>query len=751
MLALYVVFVGGGFHGVYIPEIRAASVALAGIGVLVWAAVALRRPAWRPRSVLLLVGTACLGAFALSTAVSRYPRVSLEYLGYALLLAALYLLLVRLLADPFFRVRFGALAVLLCAVISVVFLVTVVRHWIDWWGLVGRLTVPPLRPDFDGLTFGNPSAVLTITVLLLAPAIAHVGTATAIQRAVVGGLVVLVAGVAFLTGSRAGWFALAVALVAVGGLALATARGREATRTALKGVMRPGRTRVAVGGAALVGLFGFLAFAPALLRRTGEGGVDLRAGYIVAALRMFAEAPLVGTGPGTWVIQRVRYTVAPETDYYIPHAHDIYAQTLSELGLLGAAAGIALVIGIAWLIRGAIRDGDPVRRRWGWLTTFALIYFGAHQLLDFYANMPAVLFAAALPVAWLDATSMATPRVAGRLVPTLMPRALLVAGVAILLVAVVGLEWSEIPASAHARAVALADAGDWSAADGPAHAAATMDPGLPPYHMTEGLTADRAGDHARAADAFRQVVAADELPEAWLDFAAEESALGNAASASNAIRSALRLGYQRPAVAMAAGDLALRLGDEQMARQAFTSALITTPSLAGDPWWSADPDRATLFAAVREAAIQQGGPYTGWEIALVSGDYIGARSLAERLDPASAANASRIIDAWSGDADAFQAVLDQCTVRPLDLAALSWCARLEGHTGNDPEANRYRAWANTVEGNAYVAGAELRVNPTVQVGRSEAGNEALFYGYYTYRRPTPWDLLVPSLVHLTLE
>jgi tetratricopeptide (TPR) repeat protein len=319
------------------------------------------------------------------------------------------------------------------------------------------------------------------------------------------------------------------------------------------------------------------------------------------------------------------------------------------------------------------------------------------------------------------------------------------------LLAVVGLEASEIPSAAHAKAVALADQGEWAAADAPAHAAASTDAGLPPYHLTEGLTAARAGDHGRAADAFREVVAADELPEAWLDLAAEQAALGNGVAARDAIRSALRLGYQRPAVAMAAGDLSLRLGDDALAREAFVDAIVSVPSVAGDPWWSSDPARAALFPAIRVAAIARVGPARGWEIALVSGDYVGARSLVERLEPSSAADDSRIIDAWSGDAAAFQAVLGECVARPLDLTALAWCARLEGHVGNDREANRYRAWANTILGNAYVGGAELRVNTAVQVGRSDAGNAALFYGYYTYRRPTPWDLLVPDLVHLTLR
>jgi hypothetical protein len=37
------------------------------------------------------------------------------------------------------------------------------------------------------------------------------------------------------------------------------------------------------------------------------------------------------------------------------------------------------------------------------------------------------------------------------------------------------------------------------------------------------------------------------------------------------------------------------------------------------------------------------------------------------------------------------------------------------------------------------------------VGRTIEGGLASFYGTYTYRRPTPWDLLVPSLIHFTVK
>ena len=135
-----------------------------------------------------------------------------------------------------------------------------------------------------------------------------------------------------------------------------------------------------------------IVFGPAIARRVGAGGDELRLTFAATALRMFSLSPVVGTGPGTWVILRPTVTLPSEQDFYVPHAHDVPAQTLGELGLVGALAGVVLVANLAWFLAGAIRGEDPGRRRWAWLTLAGLLYFALHQLLDFYANLPGLLF-----------------------------------------------------------------------------------------------------------------------------------------------------------------------------------------------------------------------------------------------------------------------------------------------------------------------------------------------------------------------
>jgi O-antigen ligase len=750
LLTAYLVFFGGTTSGTNRADVRVITIGAAAAVLMVWAAVAWRRQDWRPRSVLAPAILAALGSLAVSTLFSRFPRVSAEYLAFAILLAALYLLLVRVLADPFLRPRMIVLVRVLFVVVSAGFVVLCVARWTYWWGVLGRLAVPPLRPEFESLTFGNPSAVLTMTALFAVPTLASLPLATGRGRALAIGVVALLGAVAILSGSRAGWLAIAFAGLVILVVLLISRETRTSVLSAFAWWVRslPGRVIVLAGGLVVAVLA--IVLAPPVLRRIAEGGEQLRTTFVAVALRMFGEAPLTGTGPGSWVIQRIRYTEPTEVDYYIPHAHNIYAQTLGELGVVGAVAGLILIAFLTWLIRDGARDAEPSRRRWAWAAALGLLYFGAHQAFDLYANMPAALFAAAIPIAYLDATASAGPRsvrAAARPLQRGPARTVFAGGVAVAVgIAAAGLLLQEIPALQADRAVARANVGDWAGANADARAAAEADPEISSYLFTAGLTAAHGNDHGKAAAYFRAVAERDDLPEAWLNLAAEEIAdRSPSGEAVQHIEAALRLGDQRPAIAMAAGDLALRLGQDDVAFDAFGAAITITPSLVADPWWAEDPARAAMLERAVAAALDSGSSAQRWEIALMTGDSALARTLA--TDPATL----DFIDAWTGDQDARARLISRCGAEPLNIPLLLFCARAEGRAGNVPQANDFRYLANAQVGGAYSTGAELRVKTSPSVGRSQEGGLAIFWGTYTYRRPTPWDMLVPRLVHLGIE
>ena len=207
VLVVYLVFIGGGFPGIYLVQLRILSLVLIATVLATWLAWAWHHPHWRPRTVIWPAFAVSLAVFAAGTALSPTPRLGLDYLAYSVLLTGLYLLLVRLQADPFFRLRLGALTVGLTAMLCLTYIGVVVSRWINWWSLVGAIATPPLRPWFEGLTFGNPSAVMTMALLLLAPAIAHLGLESRGSRAAAAALTVLVLIVTLLSGSRSGWLA----------------------------------------------------------------------------------------------------------------------------------------------------------------------------------------------------------------------------------------------------------------------------------------------------------------------------------------------------------------------------------------------------------------------------------------------------------------------------------------------------------------------------------------------------------------
>jgi tetratricopeptide (TPR) repeat protein len=615
--------------------------------------------------------------------------------------------------------------------------------------------LPPLRPNFEGLTYFNPSAVLTMVALFAIPTAALVDWNTHRGRLFLGVVLAVVAVVAFLSGSRAGWFAIGLTIIVMTVLAVAQRDRRLALLGAVRGLLGKPRVRLGIALFLAAVVVGGIAFGPGILRRINEGGDQARLQYAVSAVRMFAESPLFGTGPGTWVIQRQRYTYAGEPDVSIPHAHDVPAQTIAEQGGLGALAGIIVLLALLRLIREGLRDPDPMRSRVAWATMAGLAYFGFHQLLDFYANMPAALFAAAVPLAYLDATRLtrAAPDAAGparavrdRALPASGPLVRAVAGV-ILVASVAALLVQEVPALLNARAASLADRGAWAEADDLARQAADADIDVNAYAMTAGLTAAHAGDHQDAAAYFRRVAERDDLSEAWVDLAAEELTLGDLSGARQALQKASRLGLQQPGLAMAIAGVALQLGLQDVAVQSIVAAISGNPTIAADPWWDASDDRrGALNEAIDRLLAADSTAAARWQLTLMAGRASEARQWATRdADPRFS---TLVVDAWSGDASAFNDLIRECIATPLDENRLGWCARTSAHIGDENKSIEMRRLLEVL-GPGSSGRSLLRIGDASS--GAPAGNLARYWGTFTYRRATPADMLVPGLVHLALE
>jgi O-antigen ligase len=737
----YLIFIGGEPAGIQLSQLRVISVLVIAAAVIVWFSLAVRDARWWPKSVFFPAIVACVVSVGISTAFSRSPRVSVEYLAYTVLVGALYLLLVQLMARPAFRLRIVTLGSFSAYAIALLFLGAVLVIWAQFWILLGGFATPPLRPAFETLVFGNPSVVLALSVLLGAVAIGWLIERPRPNRLVTIGSIVLFAATALVTGTRGGWLAIGVGVVGAV-VAFVYLRGPRSLATSMRTSLT-GRGAVSILALGVMGAATITILGPAILQRLGGGETNRPVFYRIAAT-MFGESPIVGVGPGIWAAQRVTYTLPGDQDEYVPHAHNLYLQGLAEMGLVGAAAGVLAAGTLLWLLRDALRDGGGSRQRWGIVAVATTSYMAAHHLVEFYANAPTILFAYALPIAYLDATAERRPtlsRIAmlpgARRVGHLVQATAVAAAIAVALLV-------EVPGLIHADAVASANRGDWSQARRAADSAVQLDPEMPIYRLTAGLAAARAGDYHTAAENFRVIAEAGDLPQAWLNLADAYLQIGDS-QARDALVRALRVGYQQPAVTVPATVVALALHDPELATIAAEDALIASPMLAGDPWWHADPEREAVFNQAFSRAVASADPQVTWQLAIFKGDLRGAGVIAESLPDDIRDEAQLVVAAWQGDEGAFRSLDDACLAEPYG-SFIGWCALVARRQGDASAAERFDRIGRTIRTSGDLR-AVLRIveRPTEL---AVAGNRALLYGIDAYRRFTAWDMLSPSLPHI---
>jgi O-antigen ligase len=153
---------------------------------------------------------------------------------------------------------------------------------------------------------------------------------------------------------------------------------------------------------------------------------SVRAQYWDEALKVFKAHPALGAGANGYEVARLRYRTGP---LVVKHAHGFIVQTLADLGLVGLALTIVLLL--AWMAA-AGRATHPFNRRWrswreirggarpGWVRLTAqdpssygperigllsmvcvVVLFGVHSLIDWTWYVPGDAIAALLCAGWL--------------------------------------------------------------------------------------------------------------------------------------------------------------------------------------------------------------------------------------------------------------------------------------------------------------------------------------------------------------
>ncbi len=251
-------------------------------------------------------------------------------------------------------------------------------------------------------------------------------------------------------------------LLALAGLAIGFCTGRQA----------PSRTTRTKAGAGLLALLALIviAFAGALAvtHRGLPGSVShafhsltdvnakvpntpgrltavssVRARYWNEALEVFNAHPVLGAGAEGYRTARLRYRTVP---IEVRHAHGFVVQTLADLGLVGLALALALLV--AWMAaagrsthpfnRRWTRRRTPTGRRWGGLAGWrrwtisdrpapytperigmlsmlcVVVVFGIHSLVDWTWYVPGDACVALLCAGWLAGRGPLDPATVGR-------------------------------------------------------------------------------------------------------------------------------------------------------------------------------------------------------------------------------------------------------------------------------------------------------------------------------------------------
>lgn len=735
----------GSWAGTYYTLIRVASIVVALVGLVAWLVIAIVRPEHQPASGLAGAFAAALFAFAISAWNAPNVRYAVDYLGYAVLLTGLYLLFVRVWTSRAIALRLEVLLAGSCLAGGVLFIGATVGVWVDIWTTLGRFVVPPLRSSIEGLWIGTPNGFAAFQVLLycgVVTALVGRGRSGRAIAAVIGGVVAVDV---VLSASRGAWLGVALAAVVTGAAwllvnraALRRAREREWTGRE-RGLFAAG----AIAAVAVV-VVGIVAVLP---RLSDTSGASLRGSLISTSIRMFEASPLTGRGPGSWTPDRIAFTDPSEIDYYIPHAHNVPAQTLAEFGLVGLVAAIVVVVLLLRLIWTGLRHGDRPTRQLAYAALFAAAYITAQQLVDAWIHQPAILFALALPIARLDAAMRPARRDP---VPEDTPddasarRRSLALTLALLIAVIVGSAaayWPEPAATLDLYAVSAADKGDWAEALDRSTQAATADPRLPPYQLVRGLAAANLGDLYTAREAL-SLATADDFPATWIDLAALQVRLGDETGARESLGRATRLGVQQPAIAVAAADLYRQLGLPDLARAQLAAAFALFPSLAADPLWQ-EPDWQAIADGAVTDALHAAGPWQAMLLALEAGRPDAARAILPSLAPADRDLGSTVVDAWTGDQSAFERLHAAALEGPLDANTVALCRRVA--RVHDPSA----------AAPGWTCDGRFREG-TYAVGRIGAGDndvpipgpDAYWQGAYAYRRPGPLDTLVPWVLHI---
>ena len=574
VLVAYFVLLGGTEAGVTGTLVRAVNLVIAGALTLAWIRRLPRDNDHLDRAVLVAVL-----AFLFACLLSRFPRQSfdaaLNALGYA---AAFYLARRELAGEPA-RTRLVLTLAGLAGLFTVAAAVTWGRTWLEWGLLSGFRAWPPVDLPLPVLIYRHPHVVGMLVVLLAPALVMTLGRwRHRLALPILSVALVLVALVAFMSGSRTTWAAAVLA-------SLVLAVGLAVTVGGASGVGRLLRTSprltggVVVAAAALV-VIAWLAAPDELVGRlTNLGTLGERGRIWGAALDVWRASPFAGAGPGSFPLALGPTGLFDLMPFMPRHADNAGVQLLAEAGLLGVVvAGVLALTAIA-VVRGAgARAALPAV--WG------AAFFAFASVTD---NPSDTANLVGLLVVWgALATSAAPAADRAPLAQAARPTWPLLRVATTVATAVVGI--AVLAVTLGSVAFDAARASLRSGQDADAHAAlsvaAALDPAMALYHRERGALSLALGDRGSARMDLERAARRNPSDDAALRGLAVIASLeARHADALAAARAAADLQHSDAANILVVAWVATRAGEPDLADAALVEAILQAPWVAGSEHW----------------------------------------------------------------------------------------------------------------------------------------------------------------------
>ena len=655
----YVILVGGGITGVINFRLQAANAVLSAIVLGGWLLMRILRHERLRGAKLALPWMVFLAGLIITAAISSDPRRSVSQV----LLFSSYGLFFFFWKDAL-RKRWQAdlleKALLIAGGILLVLSgLEVAQAYASWRQLAASV---PYAPPFAYRLYALGDANLGAAVgnLLLPLALARALRASS-WTARIGWAAYMLSALGFLlfTASRGGWLGSTIALVTLGTLVVwhqgenrlrKKRRGTEFSASVFGSILMSGpgwmRGRGAYGLGALL-LIGVIGLGGRFVLRQASGLthgpiLESRSTFWGAAWAAFKEHPLVGTGPGTFPSDYVRYVSAPPDRVYA-HAHSLPFTLAAETGLIGLMAAGVLLLSLG---RAVWRAGQEARRsKDEWMEwagrAAALAGLAGHSLFDNHLIYPAVGLTAVALVALASGTEQ-------KLVVRRPPSSVEVGdfgvhlrrsygGMSPWLLALPGLALA-IFAGRSLRAYAAYDAGldqavqgNWREAAAAFDRASALDPSFALYSLHSGYAYGRLA-HEGAGPALQMAIDRYERGlEQEPDFAPNQANLAalyfQAGQPARAIRT-MTLAYEW---APESSQFALNLGafldsvGDARAGGMYRQALALLPGSEKSNFWLQTERREQALREAQTAGLLEGRIDPGME-ALDQGDLAGAES-----------------------------------------------------------------------------------------------------------------------------